>query len=327
MITINCTNCKALLEIDEAFAGGVCRCQHCGTIQTVPAHLRQNAPAGGPSPMPVKPVYQAARHGGTGLDELSDAVMSSGLARGALSARAPVLEAPTVDYARPQQQKKSPVLWIVLGGVAAVLLVLLGWLFTSSTGPTPNVTIRPAPGVAPVVPSTPHFLGIDLTRATGVVYILDRGSASEELLDMVKASTYRSVESLGGGKSFAILFWENAYEPVIAYPETGLAPATPEKRLEAEKLFEDVVAAGRSDPASALTAAAGRGASDIVIVTRKADDLAEDFPTLIEQSFPGARVHTIALVEDYGSSFPAIASKTGGSYQVISESQLRAFSR
>ena len=30
MIRINCTNCKAQLSIDEAFAGGVCRCQFCG---------------------------------------------------------------------------------------------------------------------------------------------------------------------------------------------------------------------------------------------------------------------------------------------------------
>ena len=40
MIRINCTHCKAQLSIDEAFAGGVCRCQFCGTIQTVPKHLK-----------------------------------------------------------------------------------------------------------------------------------------------------------------------------------------------------------------------------------------------------------------------------------------------
>src|SRR5947199_233426 len=40
MIRINCTNCKAQLSIDDAFAGGVCRCQYCGTIQTVPKHLK-----------------------------------------------------------------------------------------------------------------------------------------------------------------------------------------------------------------------------------------------------------------------------------------------
>jgi hypothetical protein len=29
-----------VLELEEAFAGGVCRCRHCGAIQTVPAHYK-----------------------------------------------------------------------------------------------------------------------------------------------------------------------------------------------------------------------------------------------------------------------------------------------
>lgn len=36
MIRLECSNCKTVLNIDDAFAGGVCRCQYCGTIQTVP---------------------------------------------------------------------------------------------------------------------------------------------------------------------------------------------------------------------------------------------------------------------------------------------------
>ena len=34
MIRIACTNCKTVLSIDDAFAGGVCRCQHCGSFPT-----------------------------------------------------------------------------------------------------------------------------------------------------------------------------------------------------------------------------------------------------------------------------------------------------
>lgn len=36
MIRLECSNCRTVLTIDDAFAGGVCRCQQCGTIQTVP---------------------------------------------------------------------------------------------------------------------------------------------------------------------------------------------------------------------------------------------------------------------------------------------------
>jgi hypothetical protein len=53
MIRIACTSCKAILTVDDAFAGGVCRCQHCGTIQVVPAHLK-------PAPKAPAPAAKAA---------------------------------------------------------------------------------------------------------------------------------------------------------------------------------------------------------------------------------------------------------------------------
>src|SRR5215208_3688540 len=57
MIRLICTNCKATLEMDDAFAGGVCRCQYCGTIQTVPSSLKKNGRSGAPAPA-SKTLYQ-----------------------------------------------------------------------------------------------------------------------------------------------------------------------------------------------------------------------------------------------------------------------------
>ncbi|HYE19930.1 MAG TPA: hypothetical protein VEA69_15885 [Tepidisphaeraceae bacterium] len=95
MIQINCTQCKTLLTIDEAFAGGVCRCQHCGTIQTVPKHLKDqpaNDGGGGSGGIATqvatktqKTLYQkktavgdGGGNSGTGLDDLAN-IVSSGL--------------------------------------------------------------------------------------------------------------------------------------------------------------------------------------------------------------------------------------------------------
>ena len=61
MISLTCTSCKRALEIDDAFAGGVCRCQYCGTIQTVPAALKQGGRPSTPigkSPTVQKTLYQ-----------------------------------------------------------------------------------------------------------------------------------------------------------------------------------------------------------------------------------------------------------------------------
>lgn len=84
MIRLTCTHCKTLLTIDDAFAGGVCRCQHCGTIQTVPSHLK---PRQGQKIDPAealkqpKALYQRKSRSpasGSGLDSLADAVTDSG---------------------------------------------------------------------------------------------------------------------------------------------------------------------------------------------------------------------------------------------------------
>lgn len=167
MITVICTQCRAQLEMDDAFAGGVCRCQFCGTIQTVPsmskikrrsasAHV---APPATPQVVPASPRPQAAAGGAAapaeGLDALAEAVASSsGLGRGSLRsgpavgapaateaappAQAPAASAPApgfppVDYARPPHQKERPAVLIVGVAIgAAVLLVMLGGMLFST---------------------------------------------------------------------------------------------------------------------------------------------------------------------------------------------------
>ena len=87
MIRLTCTHCKATLEMDDAFAGGVCRCQHCGTIQTVPSHAKNTAYPQPATKSSSKSLYKgrtttnldSARSSSSGLDELASAVASSGL--------------------------------------------------------------------------------------------------------------------------------------------------------------------------------------------------------------------------------------------------------
>src|SRR3954471_4025729 len=134
MIQLNCTNCKALLTIDEAFAGGVCRCRHCGTIQTVPKHLKQNgdgagssgvlaqAASGSKSKAP-KSLYKkrstVAETPGTGLDDLAEIVASSGLS----SSRLQKSNAPAAQAKAGPKDKKMIML---VSGAGAVIALLLG---------------------------------------------------------------------------------------------------------------------------------------------------------------------------------------------------------
>src|SRR3982751_3985545 len=97
MITVICTQCRGRLAKGDALAGGVCRCQYCGTIQTVPSLSkikRQMSPMGSapgaapPAVAPASPQPQASgapAHEPSGLDALAEAVASSsGLGRGSL---------------------------------------------------------------------------------------------------------------------------------------------------------------------------------------------------------------------------------------------------
>jgi hypothetical protein len=74
MIRLACTQCKAQLVIDDAFAGGACRCQHCGAIQTVPKKFKGNADTnfGTVVVQPEKASQRSAK---------SDPQLSSGTAR------------------------------------------------------------------------------------------------------------------------------------------------------------------------------------------------------------------------------------------------------
>ena len=82
MISLTCTKCNAELSIDDAFAGGVCRCQHCGTIQTVPKRLRPGNPASPKAVFEKKPGSSKKQPPpdvgiSSGLDELAQIVASS----------------------------------------------------------------------------------------------------------------------------------------------------------------------------------------------------------------------------------------------------------
>jgi hypothetical protein len=151
MIRLNCNNCKAQLSIDDAFAGGVCRCQYCGTIQTVPKHLKTAADSSGSVSLktPAKP--SAAKKsrtdpgGSSGLDALANAVAGSGLSGSAVGRPTPAQKArstsgtslqpappslpaatvprPTPVYTPPAPKAGLPLALII---IAVVILLLLG---------------------------------------------------------------------------------------------------------------------------------------------------------------------------------------------------------
>jgi hypothetical protein len=116
MIQITCTSCKRNLSIDDAFAGGVCRCQFCGAIQTVAAKGSPQKNAVGAAKGPKTLFEKKARTlgSGSGLEDLADVVHSSGLAN------ADLRKPPRSKPAAPPNNLKP-----LLGIAAAIIIVLL----------------------------------------------------------------------------------------------------------------------------------------------------------------------------------------------------------
>ena len=213
MIQITCTSCKRVLSIDDAFAGGVCRCQFCGTIQTVPASGSAQKTAAGSGKGP-KTLFENKARGvtgvgsGSGLEDLADIVQSSsGLSD-------PHLRKPPATPAPPPPKNLTPLLGIAAAVIIVLLVVVLAMAFRGrgqlrSPGPS-------NPGRR----SDRQYTGSDAQRPTGgagfcgvpidqpvVVYLIDNGASSADVLDEIKTALFKSIESLGPDRRFQVLFW------------------------------------------------------------------------------------------------------------------------
>ncbi len=328
MIQLTCTHCQTVLTMDDAFAGGVCRCQHCGTIQTVPKQVRPGAASpkpGGPTPKGPKTLYStAAKVQGSGLDELGDIVASSGLSRGALRTAPPGAAVPAPAPVRSL---------IPLLAAAAAIIVALGvvvvYLALSRGGADAN---RPDPqagvggGTAPVAAAikTPNFCGIKL-EVPSVAYVLDRGDSSREYFGEMIQATLRSIESLGPDRKFQVIFWTTSSGNDVAYPVGGMAYATSESVAGFRRAADEVIPAGSTNARSALERAMKQNPGAVVLVTGKGWALDDGFVKMVDSARAGRSipVHTISLGKgNSGAALPAVAKSTGGEFKEAGRTEL-----
>lgn len=329
MIRIVCTSCKNTLTMDDAFAGGVCRCQHCGTIQTVPAKGAKAAAMAGQS---TKALFEKkTRPGGSGLDDLADIISSSGLTDKRLR-KAP---------AQPPIKKNMMLLMGVGGGVLALLVITLIILLVhgsnqsaapsngASAPPTatpelgPPVAGEPPPAV--VAASGPNFCGITLGGDT-IVYLIDNGSSAEQTIDATKTATLKSIASLGNARKFQILFW-NIDDPGFPPGQRAIA-ANRDNTDSARKAIDSVEASGSTDPVNAVAQAVKADPDEIVLITAKGGDL--DPPLIAQVMTARGKSHAKIVCVGINDApddavMQAIAHQSGGSFVPLPETQLRSF--
>ena len=334
MISITCTNCQTQLSIDDAFAGGVCRCQHCGTIQTVPSKKKEG-PGGTAAGLGVKTpktLYQKRVRDasvGTGLDELAEVVTSSGLTGSGLSSRSA-----RPPGAAPAAQKNN--MTMILGIAAIVVIVLLIVtliVVTQRDGGGAGGAGQSASGAgansgAPAQPEiTPTFCGIPLEHES-VVYLLDRGSSTQSPFGSLKEATLKSIASLGPRRRFQIIFWDNGQD-------AGVFPALLTYASEANltmirRQTDEVYAFGATEPGPAFAKAIAQRPAAIVIATGKGADLDDSFVQMIKDTKKNVQVviHTVAIGgSGQSTALKTVAEMTGGQYLELSEGELSQLSQ
>ena len=321
MIRIACTNCQTVLSIDDAFAGGVCRCQHCGTIQTVPAAAKESAGvaasgqsigvAGG-----AKSLYQNESRPGAGLNDLAGVVVSSGLSSGRLTAGRP---------AKPNLTG----LWIGIGAVIALLVAVILFLVMRPATPPPAVTVDPGGhgsfvGSTPPVAASPNFCTVPVTGST-VIYLIDCGQATSDYLGLVKDAAVKSLGSLGTDHKFQILFWNDNNEG--AYPTNVTTYATRDSIDAARRAISDLAAFGQTDVKPSLIQAMTQHPDTIELATAKGDQLDDAWVDGV-MSIRGdstVKIDTYSLGSAESPALKSLAAKTGGTYRMLSKSDLKSY--
>src|SRR5262245_4771577 len=158
MISLTCTSCRKLLEMDDAFAGGVCRCKFCGTIQTVPSKARDRN--GARTKVASKAIYAKTARGeaipSSGLDQLAQVVASSGLTSDRLRLHAPT---PAV------KPSKQHIMLLIAAALLLVLGIFIGAWF-AVRGESSSHSPRPAaePDPQPPMRAAPGFCEVSISE-------------------------------------------------------------------------------------------------------------------------------------------------------------------
>jgi hypothetical protein len=338
MISITCTNCKADLTIDDAFAGGVCRCQYCGTIQTVPARSKSSTTMAAPKPAAStgnaspQTIFQntarvrQANATGTGLDDIADAVLSSGLSGSGLSSARHTKK----QSKESRKNKLMPILLIV----AAIVIVVMGVLLVLSmshngrgNGPNNSPDDNGTSGSMKPGSTLAEICGVPLQKQS-VIFLLDRGNSLSNDFDALKAVTFKAIEHLGPSRQYQVILWDND-SGQMEFPAGGMHDATGQSATDVRHYFADAIATGASQLKGVLKEAVSRSPREIVVATGKVDLDDEDAAALRGLIGKNIRVNAIQI---YPVTAPAmgvlqeVCKATGGKYQQVSSAELHEFS-
>jgi hypothetical protein len=331
MISLVCSNCQSSFEIDDGFAGGVCRCAACGTIQTVPTkeQIARGEADGASNVIFKRP--DASNDTSRTLEQLSDAVTGSGLAGSGLHHRAGARPArgASADAAKSNDAaSKAKWAFVAAGVCAAVAAIALVYAMTrSGSGTTKAPVVDPAVDLGKT-PSTqnPRFAEIELPGSSTVIFLVDRGDATRNMLTDIRRLILRDLATLGATRRYQVIFWAQG-DDVLAIPDSPLTAS----QINIDQLstqWSDIPQGRSTQIGSSLSRALASSPSDVVVITGKGwqldDAFADEVLGLRKQS--SVRIHSVSIGDD-SAPLRKIAETTGGAYRVYSADRFKQLGR
>ena len=279
---IRCTDCEKKISIDDAFAGGVCRCPYCTALNFVPdegAPTEEGARPESPTQRPTTP------------EELQAVAETRG------QKHIPVAN----------RVKLQGIVTLVLLGVLVLMIGAGVVLFVTGmrngngrNGPAPNGPPRPG-GWGPTVDPFQAAQGVkgswvagNVTMQSPIIYVVDGGDSMKEAFNFAEAIVRTSILSLGGTDEFNIVLVKDISEKDMFLGEQYRSG--PNERA-AKKMMGHFGCRGATNLSRALKAALAKKPKTIVLFTAKMPDPQDDpvVETAKKAKEQGVKIVAVAL--------------------------------
>ena len=305
---IRCTDCSKKISIDEAFAGGVCRCPYCKALVQVSGTSDASAGATRPAAPTERPE--------------SPEPIPAGASEADVIATAEVAGQEHIPTARPVRLQGIVTL-VLLGAMLLMLAAGVVGVITFLTGDDYGTVVDVT---NPFIPNSsgPAIAGMPVD--TPVVYIIDGGSSMRNMRDYGIGAVYASVRSLRSRDEFAIIL---AGEEADTLMDGGYHDGDDEGRKAAWAFLDAFEASGAADISRAMRAAMALDPQPDTIVLVAQGPMVDQMAVAKEAAQKGIVLLTVALDSnlDFQAMMESWATLTGGQSQWYGFAMLSQFSR
>lgn len=322
-LKIRCTGCKKKISVDEAFAGGVCRCPYCSEIVNVPGSSdasgggrRPDEPGGRPeAPTAVQTRIEAQAAARGRPDEPGAAPHATGE-----TPVAPTQAPEHIPLARPVRLQGILSIVFLAGFVimaAAVSLVLYQQL-TRPPEDKPLVVPPPADNpFAGVKSGAASIAGIEITAP--VMFVVDGGTSMVDSISYAQQMVRLSLRTLKDQKVNVLLLTEAGNKLAS---ETYLPAAGADEKVKA--LFAQPFVKGRTDLEQGALEALDAKPATVVLMIAKSIGKDAVARVVARAKEVKAVIHCMILTDgpSVAEAMAELAKQSGGQSKAFSLAEL-----